>query len=264
MKKSPLRHLIVTGQFHLELIFYKTYANLKREIDKMYLGCLWWLFEPIINTVVMYLIFSHVLKNRTENFIVFIFIGTVVYGHIASSISNGASAIISNANLLSFYNFSKMIYPIVSILNITWKFLFSFMVILPLLWFLKMPITMAYLALPLLLAYQVFIGISICLPFCILMPYFQDGKTVLATVMSVGIWLSGVFYTSEQVPEHLRQLFYFNPAAVTIEAHRDILMYGRWPHWERFITSGTFCLASCLLGLYLMKKLSRKITKIPM
>lgn len=31
-----------------ELIIYKTYADLKAETERTYLGFLWWIFEPLL------------------------------------------------------------------------------------------------------------------------------------------------------------------------------------------------------------------------
>jgi hypothetical protein len=43
---------------YLELIHYRALSELKMELSRLYLGILWWVFEPILYMVVFYLVFD--------------------------------------------------------------------------------------------------------------------------------------------------------------------------------------------------------------
>ncbi|MDE1170739.1 MAG: ABC transporter permease [Verrucomicrobium sp.] len=249
----------LTRYWHI--VRFKTYANLKRDIDKTYLGTLWWVLEPILSTAVFYVVFTHIIHNRTPNMAAFLFIGNVVYNHFASSINGGANAIVGNAGLMQQVQLPKSIYPIIAIANLSWKFVFSLVVVFPLFWILHCPVSLPYLALPVLLFLQLFVVVSVSMPLSILMPYFQDGRTLLSTLLGIMIWVSGVFFPLTKVPEAFRPWFYLNPAVPLIEGYRDILMNQSWPRWSHFLPSLTLCALALASGFWLIRKLGGQITK---
>jgi lipopolysaccharide transport system permease protein len=42
---------------YFELVFYKTYADLRAEAARTYISFLWWILDPLINMVVFYFVF---------------------------------------------------------------------------------------------------------------------------------------------------------------------------------------------------------------
>lgn len=246
------------------IIAFKTYANLKRDIDKTYLGTLWWVLEPVLTTAVLYVVFTYIQHTKTQAFIVFLLIGNVVYGHFSSSINTGAGALIANAGLMQQVRLPKSLYPIIAVCNLTWKFLFSLVVIFPMLWLLHCPVSLPYLALPLLLAFQVFAVVGFSLPFAILMPFFQDARTLLSTLLNVGFWISGILFPIEMVPPAWRPWFYLNPAATLIDGYRTVLIHAQWPVWGNFLGPLAICAAFWGAGILLMRRLGGKVTKLPL
>ena len=53
-----------------DIINYKTYAELKAEAQRYYLGVLWWLIEPVFYMLVFYFVFAVLFRRGTENFVV--------------------------------------------------------------------------------------------------------------------------------------------------------------------------------------------------
>jgi lipopolysaccharide transport system permease protein len=257
-----MRKSLSMWKLYLDIVWFKTYANLKAEHEKTYLGCLWWMLEPILNTAVFYVVFVEILKNRTEGFVVFLFIGLTTYGWFSGGVNLGANSIIANAGLIQQVSIPKALLPVIAVSNVTWKFLFSFGAMLILLWLNQCPITWAYLALPCLLLIQFLLIIGLTLPLSALMPYFQDGRTVLATILSMGMWFSGIFYTADKVPVVARDWFYLNPAVPLIEAYRSILIQGQWPAWEQMRSSLLVVAVVAGIGLILLRHAEGRVTKL--
>jgi|GEM_PF-362388 len=249
---------------YANIVVYKTYANLKSENEKTYLGCIWWIVEPIINTAVFYIVFTQILKNRQPNFTVFLYIGMVAYGYFSTAILTGANAIVLNAGIMQQIYMPKIVFVVISMCNLTWKFLFSLVVLFPLLWLAHMSISWTYLALPLILFLQFWMVLGISMVLSTIIPYFPDGRTVLNTFVSTFIWFSGVFYTIKSVPKQLQTIFYINPAAVIIEAYRSVLIHNEWPTWSHFAFFFPVGIFFWMIGWYILQKIDRKVTKINM
>ena len=60
---------------YIELILYKTYADLRAETERTYLGFLWWIFEPVLYMTVFYVFFGLLLGHKTDDFVPFLLIG---------------------------------------------------------------------------------------------------------------------------------------------------------------------------------------------
>ena len=248
---------------YFHIVLYKTYANLKAENEKTYLGTLWWIIEPLMNTAVFYFIFVYILKSRGPDFVAFLYVGMVVYGWFSNGLNAAANSIVSHAALMQQIWLPKSLFPFISVSNISWKFCFSLVAILPLLWWQHSLPSLAYLALPVLIAIQYFVIIALGMPLAGIIPYFQDGRTVLSTLLSVFMWLSGVFYGRDHVSAHLQPLFYANPAAALIEAYRAVLLQGTWPDWHVLALALVVPILSFCLGLFILHRIDRQVTKRP-
>jgi lipopolysaccharide transport system permease protein len=249
---------------YVNIVLFKTYANVKGEIEKTYLGCFWWILEPMINTAVYYFICVYILKNKSENFVAFLYTGMVVYSWFSNGISTGANSIISNSGIMQQIRLPKVLLHIVAISNLTWKFIFSLTVLFILVWIHKCPITLAYFSLPILIILQYFVIICLSLPLAVLMPYFQDGRTVLSSILSVLIWFSGVFYGSERIPHRFLKWYYLNPAASLVDSYHLVLMQGKWPHWNLLIFPFLISIISLWIGMTMLKKVDKELLKMPL
>lgn len=258
----PKNRYLVSFWRYFNIVTYKTYANLKGESSKTYLGCIWWILEPIINTAVFYCILSLIL-NRHEN-IAMLYIGIVAYGYFSNAINTGANAIVAHAGIMQQIYLPKIVFVIISLCNLTWKFLFSLIVLFPLLYWYHAPLTWSYLALPILLLLQFWIVLGITMPLASLIPYFQDGKTVIASFLNIFIWCSGVYIPTADMPEKWRSYFYYNPIAVIIEGYRDILINGHWPQWSHFGKTIVVGVGLWIIGCKLLQLVDRKVTKLNM
>lgn len=243
------------------IVTFKVYANVKGEIEKTYLGCLWWIIEPLLNTAVFYIIFNIILGVRTENFIVFLYTGMVAYGFYSMGIAMGADSIAQNSGILKQIYMPKYMAVIISVFNVAWKFLFSLTALFVLLWFSSCTISWSYLCIPFILAGQIISVICISMPLAAIIPYFPDGKTVLATVLQYGLWFSCVFYDLDRVPEHLHWLFYFNPAAMVIIAYRTVLINGEWPDPMLFVSIIGMSLVFGSIGWVMLKRIDLNVLK---
>lgn len=91
--------------------------------------------------------------------------------------------------------------------------------------------------------------------FALLGACFKDVSFGLNVVLQLGFWLTPVFWSSTGLPEGLRSLVAWNPAAILVNGYRQALLYGKIPDSSALlIFLGevlVFYLASCLM----MKKI---------
>jgi lipopolysaccharide transport system permease protein len=216
----------------LELLVFKTRANLNTEISKYYLNYLWWVLEPVLMMGVFYVVFGIFLNRGTEHFAAFLLTGLTAWNWFNRSVLNASGSIQAGHGLMMQVNITKVFFPLEVFLRDAFKHLFVVGLLLLFLVAYPTPIHITWIALPLLLITQGLLVLGISILCAALVPFLPDLKFIISTGMTLIFFGSGIFFNIESVvlPEH-RGILYLNPMAGLISAYRDILIHGQWPDW---------------------------------
>jgi len=246
-----------------ELILFSTYAELRAERARSYLGLLWWLIEPAMSMATFYLVFAVVLKNQQADFVPFLLVGLTMWQWFKSCVSHGSYAIWLQLPLIRQVRLPVQVFPTVQILADTVKFLFILALLLVILWVYGYAPSASYLALiPVLLVELVFAAGAAYIVAAV-MPFVPDLRFVIEQILQVLMFLSGVVFALDIVPEPMRSVFMLNPIAVLIEAGRSILMHGQWPDWAALGRVALISLALFGFGTFLLARLTPRYVKLP-
>ena len=225
---------------YIDLIFYKTFADLKTESAKTYIGVLWWIIDPIIFMVIFYFVFGVLMGRATDDFVPFLLIGLTSWRWFQGTIMNGGNAILISQGIIRQVFIPKAVFPLVVILTDLFKFVVVLMILLIFLWLYGFGINAAYLAFPLVLIVQLILITGITFILAGIVPFFPDFKILMNHVLQLLFYVSGIFFSSEIIPDKYLFYFYINPMATIIEAYRDILMYGQLPDSRSLLIIGLF------------------------
>ena len=241
-----------------DVIYFKAQVHLRSEASKTYLSFLWWAFEPIISMAIYYVVFGIIFQRGTENFVPFLLIGLVTWQWFANTVSHCCNSINNNLILISQLNFPKIILPSINVVMDTFKFTIVFLLLLIFLWAYGFPPTITYLALPLVLVTQHLFNVAISNTVAAIVPFVPDTQIIISNLLRVAMYLSGILYSIEQLPDQYQVYFTYNPMVMIIDAYRDILMHQQWPQFEQL---GIFALAS-FVGVVLSTLLMNKMDPI--
>ncbi len=216
---------------HIDLVFYKTYADLRAETERTYLGFVWWVIDPIIHMAVLYLVFGVLLGLRTDDFVAFLFVGVTIWQWFANCINQGSQTILANRGLMRQVLLPKALFPLVLVLSNTVKFLFVFGLLLAFLWITGYRPTVHYAALPMLLGVQLLFIIAGTLLLSAIVPFIPDLRFVISNVLQAAFFLSGVMVDITALPSAAPYLgwYYLNPMVNFIESYRRVLLHNQWP-----------------------------------
>lgn len=238
---------------YLVIAFYESYAELRAESRRTYIGYLWWVVDPIASMLVYYLVFEVVFDRGIKNFSVFLFVALVPWRWFQTTLSGGANSILHSRGVMLQVYLPKAIFPFVTFLSNTAKFLSIFVLLVALLAVLGFPVGPPHLALPFLLLVQALFITGCTFIASALTPFFPDLRMVLDNLVRLWFFLSGIFYPVSDLSPRLQSWFRLNPMATIIEAYREIMMYGRWPD---FGALGLVAVVAIILNLIGMRILS--------
>ncbi|MGA9334829.1 MAG: ABC transporter permease [Rudaea sp.] len=248
---------------YLELIGFSTYAELRAERARSYLGLLWWIIEPAMSMATYYLVFALVLRTSQKDYVPFLLVGLTLWQWFKSCVSHGGYAIWQQLRLIRQVKLPAQVFPTVRILADTVKFLFILALLLVILWCAGFPPNAAYLALPIVLLVQLIFASAAAYLVAAVMPFLPDLRFIIEQVLQVMMFLSGVVFSLKAAPESIRGWLALNPIVDLVEAGRGILMYARWPDWFALGRVTLISLALYAFGSFLIARLTPRYVKLP-
>lgn len=246
----------------LDLVLYKTFADLRAEAAKTYVNYLWWVLDPILSMLVFYLVFGVIFGERGEGFVAFLLVGLVFWTWYRQTIAHAGNAIVLGKGLMDQVHVPKPVFPIVTLMTDLTKFAVVLAVLLLFLWVSGYGIGASYLALPLVLLTQLLLCSALALLFSALVPFLPDLRFVVDNLLNLQFFVSGIFFSAERVPEAYRFWFYLNPMASLIEDYRAILLEQSWPHWGRLSVIALLALVGTLLALWVLERNDRVYPRV--
>ncbi|MGA9422124.1 MAG: ABC transporter permease [Rhodanobacteraceae bacterium] len=249
------RHLI-------DLLLFSTYAELRAERARNYLGLLWWVLEPAMMMAAFWLVFSVVLKTGGPEYLPFLLIGLTIWQWMKSCITHSGHAIWTNLALLRQISLPPVILPLVQMFADTVKFFYIFALLLVILWCLGYPPNITYFALPALFVAIFLFAAGLGFLMAAIVPFLPDMRFVIEQVLTVVMFMSGVVFALDSVPEPLRTWFRLNPVAELVDATRGILMYARWPDWPALALVSAISGLVCVFGAWVVTRQAARYPKL--
>lgn len=246
----------------IDLILYRSAAELKAEGTRTYAGYLWWILEPLMSLAVYYAAFKYIFHRETENFALFLFIGIVLYRFFAGTVTRSASSIIAGQGLMHLVYVHKSVFPLSVVMVNLIKFLITLMLVFAATWLSGIAPSGSYLALPVLGLILLLLTVGVSLICAAVTPFFPDFELILNTLMHLLIFLSGVFHDISKLDLKLQTLLRLNPLTVLIEQFRFILLDGRWPQFGFLLPVIMDSVLLAAVGWFIIQKYDRYYPKL--
>lgn len=230
-------------------------SMIRREVLGRYrgsvLGLFWSFFNPLLMLAIYTFAFGVIFQarwthgsNSKGEFAIILFAGLMIYNLFSECINRAPLLILGNVNYVKKVVFPLEILPLVSMGSALFHLLVSLMV-----WFLfhlillgSPPIT-AFLFPVVLFPLILFIlGMSWLL--ASLGAYLRDVGHVVSVATTAMLFLSGIFFPLDAVPEAMRVWFMLNPLLLVIEQVRSVLIWGVIPpphYWLLLMLAGGCC-----------------------
>ena len=247
---------------YLPAAVYLCFADLRQQSARTLAGLFWWLAEPVMQMLAFYFIFTVVFHSGREDFLVFLFVGIVVWQWIQSSIVQASGSVVANSSLIMQVYIPKLIFPIRMTLSSSIKFLFTNLILFAALLIYGITPTVYWLLWPLVVAVGLLFLSSIGFVLSALAPFVPDIGEIMRFGFRILFVVSGVFFDPQRIPERFFFVYEYNPFARLITAFRDILLEARAPDPAVLVALVGLSLAIGALGLHLHNRFDRVFPKL--
>lgn len=213
-----------------EIIYNLVVKELKVRYRGSYLGFLYALLNPLVSTVVFAVVFTFIIRIKMEHYGLYLLTGFMPWIFFQQSLSESATSIIRNANLIKKVMFPREIFPMSSILACLVNFGLGICVMLPFLaGYGHFSARWAYLPLILLVHLAFTLGLGLFLASTNVM--FRDIGNLVEIVIFVWFYANPIIYPLRMLqtkvyeigrPE-LLTVYLLNPMASIMVLYRHAL-----------------------------------------
>ncbi len=237
-------------------IWYCTKSELKTEVANSYLNWIWWILEPMCFMLIYSFIFGTFFKAKEDMFSIFIFIGITMWNFFDSTTKNSVKLIKNNKGIVSKVYIPKhvLIFIRMGVNGVKMAIGFGIIILMMIFYQVKPTILILYIIPILILLFLITFGVS-----CLLMHfgvYVEDLANIWNIAMRMLFYMTGIFYNIERrAGKHLGKLLVkANPVALALDSARNVLIYGKMPHYKYILLwIGIFLIIS-IFGIRLIYK----------
>ena len=230
--------------------------ELKSKYKSATFGFLWILINPLLQMIVLTIVFSIFLKINIKNYPLFVFSGLLPWMFFSLSLQSGTSSLIANRDLIKKVPFPREILPIASVLG----HLFIFVLSLGLL-IIFVIITSGFSPSLLFLMPLVFLialfAISLSLLLSSLDVYYRDISFLLQAVLIPWFYLTPIVYPISFVPKQFLDIYQLNPMVGIITVFQSIFLKTNIADWGALTISVFETMILLLVGFFVFKKRSK-------
>ncbi len=235
----------------------------KRDFKKKYkstlLGLAWSMISPLLSLAVMSLVFTHIFGRETEHYTIYLFTGNIIFSFFSDATGGGMGSLLGNADIFSKINVPKYLFLLSRIVSSVINFgltllIFAFFCIIE--GIVPSP-TMLLAPIPVILVIAFSVGVALMLS--VLFVFFRDMQYLWSIFTMLLMYLSAIFYTTDELPHALSRLLYLNPLYVYISFMRSIIINGVPPSATVLLLSVFYALASVIVGVLLYNRADNKL-----
>jgi lipopolysaccharide transport system permease protein len=237
--------------------------NLRSEVSQTYLGYLWWLIEPVLWVTALYVVFGIFLRLRSDDLLVFMVVGMVTYIWFQRSVGNASRSLAQRGGLMTQIPIQKIFFPLLTVCQDTVKQAVVFVAMFGFLAYMGILPGPTWVSLPLIMAAQWLLILALGMVCAAVVPIIPDLRFLISTMLMIGMWASGIFYsyTDVLIPRH-QHLFLLNPMANLIKNYRQVILDGQWPDWSALLIISLSSLLFIAVMMWVYRRLDTTYARL--
>lgn len=255
---------MVANKFHwnkiglyIELVSALVRRDLKVRYSGTILGLVWSLVHPLLFTLIISYVFSSILRAEIEHFHVFFLSALFPWIWLSTSISAGVNSVTDNAHLIKKVSFPRGLIPATVVITNMVHFLFSLPVYIGFAVAAGVPMSAKWIVgVPTLTLLQLLFTLGLTMIVASLNVYFRDVGHLVTVFLNLWFYVTPILYSPDMLPDHIREILFWNPATYITIAWRSLLYHGIFPEAHLAILIG-ISIATFVLGSIVFRRLSR-------
>lgn len=234
MKPSSYEYSIVieagktTGNYfrdlwrYRELLYFLSLRDILVRYKQAAIGVLWSILRPLLTIIIFSIVFGKIAKLPQSGvpYPILVLTGLLAWQFFSSALSESSLSLISNTSLITKVYFPRMLIPLSAVAVSFIDFIISFILMICLmLWYRFYP-GWQFLSLPVFIILAIIPALGAGLWFSALNVKYRDFRYIVPFILTLGLLISPVGYSSSIVSDKWSLLYSLNPMTGIINGFR--------------------------------------------
>ena len=230
----------------------------KRDFKDKYkgtiLGMFWSVLSPLLNLLVMKIIFTQFFGRNTPHYTTYLFAGNVLFSYFRESTRGGMNALLSNKRIFTKINVPKYLFllskNVSTLINLglTMAVFFVFAALD------GIRFGWHFISLVYPIACLVMLCVCMGLILSAMQVFFRDTKYLYEVFLTLLHYASAIFYRLDGYSPEVQRIFLLNPVYCAIKYVRVVTIDGIIPDMQLHILLMLYGLAAIVIGGLIYKK----------
>ena len=238
-----------------QLIWTIAWGDFKWRYKNSILGYFWSLLEPLIMLIILYVVFSNLMRVQVAYYQLFLLLGIIMWNFFCKATNFGLNSIVGKPSLVQKVYFPRDILVISGCITAMLQSLFESVVFIIFMIYFWVPISWNILYVPYILAMYFILALGAALAVSALNVYYRDIQFIWAVVLQAGFFITPILYPLSIFPPAIQNIFRLNPIAQIIVTARDSILYSVPPYLPSIIYPGLASVTVFVIGYLIFLKL---------
>lgn len=246
---------------HAWLVLQFALKDFKIRYTHSTLGYAWSVLNPLLFFLIYYFVFTTFMRLDVPNYPGFLLLGVALWNFFSEGTTNGASALLARADLLTKTVVPRQIMVYAALMSAALTFVINLGVLLVVLEITGTPIGLPALLFPLLLVDLVLLTLGMALLLAPLYVRYRDVGYLWNIALQIGFWMTPIIYLDVMMPERFRWIVWVNPVGRIIGDSRRALIYGWWPAPRGVVLTTAMSIGICALGYVVFRRMQGRLVE---
>lgn len=219
-------HIFKNYRFLLSQLIGRDFAVKYR---RSYLGIIWVILNPLLTMIVLSAVFAFIFRFNIANFPVYLILGQVIFNFYSEATQISTTTITGSGQMIKKIYIPKYIFPLSKTMFSFFNFVLSFIPVLLVVLYYKIPITPNILYLPLLLVFYFCFVLGISFILSAMQVFMRDTQYLYGIFLTLLGYTTPIFYSVDSMSPLLQRIMLLNPLYHYMTVLRTILLYGMAP-----------------------------------
>lgn len=232
--------------------------DFQQRYKRTVLGMAWSILSPLLQLLVMMVVFSHMFGRGVEHYTIYLFAGNITFSYFSESTNNGMRSLMENSAILSKINVPKYLFLLSQNVSALINYALTIAVFFLFCIGDGIKFTPAFFTLWYPILCFVIMNIGIGMVLSALYVFFRDIAYLYRVFLTLLSYLSAIFYTIDSFPATFQRLFLLNPVYVNIKFWRLVVLDGIVPSAMYHLLLAGYAVLFLAIGAFFYKKFNHR------
>ncbi len=218
------------------------------------LGMAWSILAPLVNLIIMWVVFNKLFGANVNHFVIYLFSGQLVFSYFTDATSLGMTSLVSNAGIFTKVNVPKYMFLLSQNVSALINFGLIFGLYLIFIAIEGIPFTWKFLLLVFPISCLIVFNIGMGMILSALFIFFRDMQHIWGIMTQLIMWMSAIFYSIDVYSYNVRCAFLLNPIYLYIRYFRKIVIDGTIPTIQFHLLALLYAVVALGVGVYMYKR----------